>query len=774
MNTIPFPTVASPRCLVKHVLGQLLILTLATSNTAAQSSPEIIFDVYRQGVVLAEFNVLELESGTEVSLKRRDIFSNTWSESVSSLASEARNNPDFKLWGAISNFPGQVRELSNIDWRSVHAIGWPDEQSIYVRHRVLSALVEGSEMRAFYWAARDATLPMDLVIGEDNRVIAAIGVRGDVVAVRRGFEAFTTVAEWRDEKMSQPVYGIITLDKVMMPSTAGFALATRVYLPDGDTDGSFPTIFVRTPYGISSLINAYWPYVVRGYAVVLQAARGTAYWDPESRSEGEWDEMIQEPADGSDGLEWIVDQPWSNGEVCMQGGSYVGFTQWSVSMANNPALKCLIPESSMGTAFSDQPYMGGTFVEGMAYYDFWMLDKEILPDRTWTDILHHRPLVDIDVYATGEDIPIWNMFFDHWKNDEFWGVQNWYAGDHERNFGTFQISGWFDDDFPGTRSNWAHLTERGTRPNRLILGPWRHGYNSDRRLNGYSFGIDAVRGDIWLIKQKWYDYFLKGVENGVTDPTVQYFVMGENNWRSASAWPPEEVVPTHYYFHSTGRANRHPSDGLLTLTAPLTEEPSESFVYDPEDPVTNWYSFDQMQSWSDVQSFPYDFKDIEMRHDLVTYTTAPLEEDLTLAGNINIVLYASTDVKDTDWWVHLSDVTPANESNRLTVGVLRARFRNLDDTEYHIFGSNFEKEDFLSGNIEEVVRYEIAIPSVANTFKKGHRIRIAVMNALDNYSFPNSNTGEDEGYVTETIPGNMRIHHAPAYPSHVILPVLPD
>ena len=74
--------------------------------------------------------------------------------------------------------------------------------------------------------------------------------------------------------------------------------------------------------------------------------------------------------------------------------------------------------------------------------------------------------------------------------------------------------------------------------------------------------------------------------------------------------------------------------------------------------------------------------------------------------------------------------------------------------------------------LSDVVRYRIAIPAVANTFKAGHRIRVAVFNALDNYSFPNSNTGGDEARVTRTVVGNMRVHHEPEYPSHIVLPVL--
>jgi putative CocE/NonD family hydrolase len=138
-----------------------------------------------------------------------------------------------------------------------------------------------------------------------------------------------------------------------------------------------------------------------------------------------------------------------------------------------------------------------------------------------------------------------------------------------------------------------------------------------------------------------------------------------------------------------------------------------------------------------------------------------------------VELYGSANVHDTDWWAHLSDVGPDGESTRLSTGLIRARFRGLDDPVHKISGSNFETEELLSGDPDEVVRYRFSLPSVANTFKQGHRIRIAVMNALDNYSFPNSNTGEHEAYVTRTVVGTMTIHHSPNRASHVVLPILP-
>jgi uncharacterized protein len=751
------------------------LLAAATIPAAAQVAhpARVVYDVYTAGVAVADLTVRTVGGQAGYRLRKRNPATGEWSPGVIALQGRVAADTAFQLPGALGGIVARLASIDAIDWRHLAAVGWPTAASIYVPAEQREARVAGRTAHATRWVLQEGARPLDLIIGDDGRLVAAVDPGGDHVLVRRGAEGFTTVAAWRDPAVSQPRYGYRDLGKIMVPMPDGVRLATRVYLPDGpDAKGPFPVVFIRTPYGIGSLISGYWHYATRGFALVFQAARGTAYWDPENRSEGSWVPMINEPADGRAALDWIVAQPWADGKICMQGGSYVGYTQWSASMAGNPALKCLVPESSMGTAFSDQPYMGGSFVEGMLYYMLYMLDLKVLPGRHWTDILHHRPLVTMDDYATGQDIPGWNTFWDHQTNDDYWARQDWYRDVGRRGFGAFMISGWFDDDFPGTESNWNLMTRTGTVPQRLLIGPWKHGYNADRALNGYRFGPEAVRDDIWLLKQRWYDHFLKGVDNGVDQPTVQYFVLGANQWRTARAWPPKEAIPETWYFHSGGNAQRLLTAGSLTREAPTADEPPDTWRYDPKAPPANWMTFEQMQRWEDQQTWPYDFKDVETRPDVVVYTSPPLEEDLTVAGDLTAVLYASTDVKDTDWWVHVADVDTSGHSNRITMGMLRARFRNLEDPQHHVIGSNFGREDLLSGNPADVVQYRIWIRSIANTFKKGHRIRIAVMNAVDNYSFPNSNTGGDEGTVTETVVGTMSLHHGPGAPSHVVLPVI--
>ena len=284
----------------------LFLATLVPCTLFAQSTDAIIYDEYRWGVHIAELSVSHTGDSAEYVLRRRDVYTDTWQDPVTAAAAELALNETFRLGGAIAQFPAQLAELANIDWSTARAIGWPDESSIYVRHRQITEQVNGHPVTASYWGLRDASVPMDLVVGVDNIIIAAIDVQRDWVVVRRGFERFTTVGGWKDSSMSQPLHAIRELKMVMMPTTAGPSLATRVYLPDGNIEGPFPAIFVRTPYGITNLIDKYWQYVVRGYAVVLQAARGTAYWDPESRSQGVWDSMIQEPPDGADGRQRLA------------------------------------------------------------------------------------------------------------------------------------------------------------------------------------------------------------------------------------------------------------------------------------------------------------------------------------------------------------------------------------------------------------------------------------------------------------------------------------
>ncbi len=645
-------------------LALIFAFVSASAHGVSRIAPADSFDIYAAGIRIAELTVTERAGSRSYTIRRKDVPSNRWRAPVTAGEREAARDTAFlPVWGPLKHLVALMPSLHDIRWSSLRAVGMPDANTIYVRHGELHESANGRTVPAVRWVQRDATNPLDFVFTNDDKLVAAIDVSNDIVLVRRGYERFTTVGRWRDAKLSQPKYGYRALPQAMVPMSDGVKLATLVYLPQGDVSGPFPVILVRSPYGIGGQIGDYWPYAARGYALVFQATRGTSYLDPKHKSEGVWEPMVREPKDGADALAWITKQPWSSGKICMAGASYVGYTQWAATMAGNPALKCIIPESSMGTALGDPP--GGAFGDGGAYYIFWMLNQPILSSRTWTEILQYRPLRDLDRFATGKDLPQWKTLLDHPRNDDYWKQQDWYNANVPRDFGSLQISGWFDDDLAGTESNWALTQRTDTAPRHLIIGPWRHGTNDDRALNGFSFGPDALRDDLWLLKLQTYDHFLKGIDNSIPKSKVDYFLLGANEWKSASQWPPAESRPQTWYFHSGGDAQRLMTSGSLSKSAPIGAEPPDRYVYDPQNPPSNWMSFDRMKQFEDVQSYPYDFKDIEARPDVVKFTSAPLEQDLTIAGNVMLVLYASTDVRDTDWWVHLSDVDSTGQSVRL-------------------------------------------------------------------------------------------------------------
>lgn len=258
---------------------------------------------------------------------------------------------------------------------------------------------------------------------------------------------------------------------------------------------------------------------------------------------------------------------------------------------------------------------------------------------------------------------------------------------------------------------------------------------------------------------RYYDYHLKGEDNGVADEKpVRIFVMGANEWRYEDAWPLDRAQPTRYYLRSGGRANTLNGDGALSLDAPAGDEPPDVFVYNPMDPVPT--------SGGGLCCDPafmapgaYDQRAIEARADVLVYSTPPLERDVEVTGPVRVTLYAATSARDTDFTAKLVDVEPCGFARNLTDGILRARYR---------------KGTGAAELVEpgEVYEYDIDLWATSNVFKRGHRIRLEVSSS----NFPrfdrNMNTGEAIGSDAAGVAALQAAHHSAAHPSHVTLPIV--
>lgn len=270
--------------------------------------------------------------------------------------------------------------------------------------------------------------------------------------------------------------------------------------------------------------------------------------------------------DGDDTLNWIAAQDFSDGQVSMTGGSYLGYVQWAAAASGNPHLKAMLSSVCAGSAFVDIPRRGGCFNSGMLAWAFAMSEQKMRPDlmaqENWDEILDIRPLEDIPRKALGHEVPFITKWLSHMDMDDFWKHGNWFERYQGKPVPALIMSGWFDDNGMGTTEalDLVKTWPKGTW--KAVLGPWKHSGNADYDLHGVSLGEDALRYDMDILCMMWLEHFLKGVENGIENTsTVEYYTVGENQWKQAATWPVENVTRTMYYLDGEGN---NLADGVIS------------------------------------------------------------------------------------------------------------------------------------------------------------------------------------------------------------------
>lgn len=703
---------------------------------------EVKFAYYWSGIHRADI----IFSQNGVLHREKDINTSQWSSfEILQEGNGTYELPLLKIWKHMD-------ELQKKDWgNSEIELSWGHR---YQKHIMIEGIVEGKNMTAQVWAQRGSKSPLDL-IALDNEIIGFIYTlrNGCIILIKPECENLSPLKYWNDFLLSKANYDINHIGTSYIPMRDGVKLATEVWLPADLSEGSkIPAIFVRTPYGRFMLCQHELRFVQRGYALVVQDTRGR------EDSEGHWVPMVNEINDGDDTLNWIAAQPWSDGRVGMIGGSYGGFVQWAAAASGNPHLKAIISLVTAGSPFNDIPRKGGTVLSGTLGWSFMMAEKRTnrnaLVRDDWDKVLDIRPIKDIPQKVLGKDIYFWNQWMKHTDYDEFWRKSDWSLYGDKIDVPALIISGWYDDDGMGTTEAWE-MNEKYKRDNqRLILGPWIHNANTTRDIHNVPFGNNAIRYDIDLLYLRWFDRFLKGIDNGVEkESRVEYYMVGENQWKVSEKWPPEEIKYTSVYIYSQGNAKSSSGDGYIK--SDITDEQStDTYIFDPKNPAP--YLIDLSENECSV---PENYKDVEKRQDVLVYTSSPLKQDVAIAGDVYAVLYASSSARDTDWVVRLTDVDENGNSIRLSDGLVRARYRN-----------SYEKPELLEpGKVE---KYEIKMTKIANVFKKGHRIRVQITSGAKNLAFANHNTGKDFANDTDVIIAAQTVYHDRKHPSHIKLPVL--
>jgi putative CocE/NonD family hydrolase len=537
----------------------------------------------------------------------------------------------------------------------------------------------------------------------------------------------------------------------MVPLRDGTRLATDLFFPAGD--GPAPAVLGRTPYGknmpqYAKLVEA---WNRRGYAFAVQDVRGRG------DSDGEFTPYVNEGLDAHDTIEWIAEQPWSDGNVIIMGGSYGGRSCWLTALTRPPHLRAMIPLVAPSDPFVEFPTSGET---PMMICWFRLVDGRVVQNVEgvdWMRIYEHLPLETMDE-AAGFSSPHWREAISHTILDEHFDPVRYQNRYHEIDIPALHISGWYDDEQVGTPMNFAAMTSGGANEEtraaqHMVMGPWGHAVNTLQQLGEVDFGSEALI-DLEGYEADFADRVLgRGTPSEQTP--VRIFVMGTNTWRDEQEWPLARTRFTDYFLHSDGRANSRLGDGGLNTEQAGGDEPQDVYEYDPARPVP--FITDQK---SNQIGGPDDYSAVELRGDVLCYTSEPLAEPLEVTGPVRLRLFASSSAVDTDFTAKLVDVHPTGFCQRLCDGVVRARYRR-----------GHEKAEFMEPGL--VYEFDIEMWNTAQVFLPGHRIRLEVSSSAFPKYDRSLNTDEDIATATRMETAENRVWHDAEHPSRLILPIIP-
>jgi putative CocE/NonD family hydrolase len=586
--------------------------------------------------------------------------------------------------------------------------------------------------------------------------------------------------------------------KVMMPMRDGIRLATDIYRPKGP--GKYPVILSKTPYNFNQWIDGKeairqyetaYDAVKRGYVYIVQNERGRFF------SEGVWDILGTPTTDGYDAFSWISSQEWSNQKIGTIGCSSTAEWQMAVASLDHPAHTALVPQGfGAGVGKIGNLYEQGNWFRGGAQqmlFTSWLYSvqndrvrptfpvditqEELIrvsrnfdlapesPKVDWVTALKHLPVQDIIKNVNGP-IGVYEDMIRRKPNDQLWFQGGLFHDNMAFKKPSYWFVSWYDVATTPNISLFNLIRDKSKFPEAadnqyLVIAPTLH--CSFKRASENTIVGERSVGDARLdydaLTYSWFDYWLKGQENGVKSklPRVQYFTMGSNKWQQSETWPPKEAVATPFYLNSNGKANSRNGDGALSLSTPKLDQPDQ-FSYNPANPV-NSFGGNVCCIGNAIQGGSLDQQSMELREDILVYSTPPLTEDVEISGFIESILFVSSDAKDTDFTLKLIDVYPDGKAYNLDETIQRVRYRE-----------GYDKEVFMEK--DKVYEVKLSALSTSNFFPKGHQIRIEISSS----NFPrfdrNLNTGGNNFDENVGVVAKNKVHHSAKYPSRIILPMI--
>ena len=568
------------------------------------------------------------------------------------------------------------------------------------------------------------------------------------------------------------ILGVRIERNVMIAMRDGVHLATDLFIPTRRTP-PFPAVLTRTPYNKDGYNGL--SFARKGYVVVNQDMRGRF------RSQGTFAPYPHEGADGADTVNWLARQPWSNGKVGTIGCSALGESQVLLARERNPhhvAMIAMGAGGAIGSAGGRYGYFGlfegGVFNLASGFGWFLHNGGKTPGARLEQPVDVGKALWGLPVAALvrtyRSDPTDFDDFVSRPLTDPYW-QQLGYIGDDDR-FSTpaLLVNTWQDQTVADTlilaeRMKTNADSAHARTHTHVLIGPGNHcdleGAAKAGTVGDLPLGRNAAQPyQDWYMQ--WFDYWLHGKSDYKPDfPSYRFYILGEDRWSDTASWPPAGVTFTRWFLGGPRPANSVNGGGTLQRESPIRAGRFDEFRYDPASPVPTRGGPVCCTGNPADRSGPVDQRDIELRDDVLVYTSAPLRSGLRIAGPLSADLHLSSSAPDTDFVVKLVDVRPDGAALNIQEGALRMRYRD-----------GFRNPKPMRTG--EVYRVQIDMRAIAYYLPPGHRLRVQVTSS----NFPrlerNLNTGGNNYDEMVGIVARNRVLTDPDHASAIVIPEWPE
>ncbi|MET7571781.1 CocE/NonD family hydrolase [Streptomyces sp. NPDC005492] len=505
--------------------------------------------------------------------------------------------------------------------------------------------------------------------------------------------------------VDQLPYAIQEQSHVTIPMSDGVRLSARIWRPISSDQEPVPAVLEYIPYRKNDLTSTrdaiHHPYIAgHGYACVRVDLRGTG------ESEGVLlDEYLeQEQSDAEEALAWLADQPWCDGTTGMMGISWGAFAALQVAARQPPSLAAIVIASFTDDRYADDMhYLGGAMLSDnlaeagtMFAYATCPPDPSVVGER-WRDMWHERL----------ESARPWVLeWLRHQHRDAYWRHASLSEDYGSLRCPVLASSGWADGYSNAVTRLLAHVDV----PRKGLVGPWSHKLP---HLGEPGPAIGYLQEVV-----RWWDHWLKGIDNGVMDGPV------------LRAWMQESVPPSTSYEERPGRwvgEPSWPSPHIRDVTYPLrdravvmgdgdgdsgeAEESRPDRVHDVQSPLSVGQFAGKWASYNAPPDLPYDQR--EEDGGSLVFQSEPLAERMEILGSPYVDLDLASSGPAAQVIARLSDVAPDGRATRVTYGVLDLTHRDTLEE---------------SRPLEPGRRYRVRVPlnGVAQVFPPGHSIRVSL------------------------------------------------